>query len=90
MPIHVADRLQNSVSTARRLGYLVRFEPLGGAGTSWCEISGRIHLFIDLHQSTSEQSEAVDEILRQSSARSLDGAKSNIAAKKRSPVGLTS
>lgn len=65
MNAYVADRLRASVAAARRLGFFVRFEPLGGVGTSWCEIAGRVHLFVDLHQSTSEQAEAVEDILRQ-------------------------
>lgn len=60
----VVERLNQSVARARRLGFTVRMEPMGGAGTDWCEIAGRVHLFIDLQQSTSEQCEAVTEILQ--------------------------
>ena len=63
LTLNIADRCRQLVALAKRAGYAVRFEPLGG-GTDWCEIAGRIHLFIDLQESTTEQVAAIDAILQ--------------------------
>lgn len=63
--LNQVERLKQAIARAKRVGYAVRFEPLGGRGTTWCEIAGRIHLFVDLSQTASEQLGDVESILDQ-------------------------
>lgn len=48
---------------ARNHGFEIRGEPLGGEGSTWCEIRGRRILFLDLSQPAAEQAIAIQEIL---------------------------
>ncbi|MEM9827443.1 MAG: hypothetical protein AAF958_12680 [Planctomycetota bacterium] len=59
----VLDRRRDVLSRAKRMGYTIRFEPIGG-GSRWCEIAGRIHLFVDLTETASQQIASVTEILQ--------------------------
>jgi hypothetical protein len=60
---NIVDRLKIALHRAKQIGYAVRMEPLGGRGTTWCEINGRVYLFVDLSQSASEQLTDVESIL---------------------------
>lgn len=60
---NILQRLQAALTRARRAGYHVRLEPLGGVGAASCEIDGRIHLFVDLSQTADEQLSGVETIL---------------------------
>lgn len=59
----ITERLRRVLKTAQRRGYAIRFESLEGLGTNWCEIAGRITLFVDSSQTAAEQHAAVKEIL---------------------------
>ncbi|MGE0608561.1 MAG: hypothetical protein AB7O62_15805 [Pirellulales bacterium] len=61
--MHTADLLELAVATVEKLGYLVRWEWLGGSGGGGCELRGRKCLFIDLAQDPAEQLACVLEVL---------------------------
>jgi len=46
--MHTVELLEQAVDLARRMGYLVRQEWLGGIGGGGCELGGRKVIFIDL------------------------------------------
>lgn len=54
------DQLNQSLKKARKLGYQVRTEWLGGSAAGWCEIGGKKLLFVDLSLSVDEQLEQVE------------------------------
>ncbi|QDS89994.1 hypothetical protein [Rosistilla ulvae] len=54
------DRLGKAIATAKRLGFVVRSEWLGGSATGWCELGGKRILFVDLSLSVHEQLEQVE------------------------------
>ncbi|MEZ6088536.1 MAG: hypothetical protein R3C05_11025 [Pirellulaceae bacterium] len=58
------QRLQQAITEAKRLGFLVRSEWLGGAAEGWCEIGGRRVLFVDLSLSVHEQLDQVESAIR--------------------------
>jgi hypothetical protein len=62
--MHTAEALEEAVTAARRLGFNVRLDWLGGSGGGDCEIRGEKWLFVDLALSTSEQLDQVLEALR--------------------------
>lgn len=62
---NVLQRLQRMAKIARNHGFEIRGEPLGGAGSTWCEIRGRRILFLDVSQPAAEQSIAIAEILEE-------------------------
>ncbi|MCA9103512.1 MAG: hypothetical protein R3C10_24215 [Pirellulales bacterium] len=61
--MQTVERLDQLVRLARRLGYTVRQEWLGGNGGGVCELRGKKHLFLDLANSASEQLDTVVEVL---------------------------
>ncbi|EMI45848.1 MULTISPECIES: hypothetical protein [Pirellulaceae] len=65
---NVLQRLQRMTRIARQFGFEIRGEPLGGAGSTWCEIRGRRILFLDLSQPAAEQAIAIREILDETAA----------------------
>jgi hypothetical protein len=62
--MHTVELLQEAVDTARRLGYEVRQDWLGGDGGGHCIVRGRKWLLLDVAQSADEQLEVVAEALR--------------------------
>ena len=70
-PPHVVARLRLTLALAARQGFVVRREPTGG-GTTWCEIRGRRHLFVDATQTAPIQHAEVERILAESN-RSATG-----------------
>ncbi len=62
---NVLQRLNRMAKIARNHGFEIRGEPLGGAGSTWCEIRGRRILFLDLSQPAVEQALAISEILEE-------------------------
>lgn len=60
---NVLERLKRMAKIARNHGFEIRGEPLGGEGSTWCEIRGRRILFLDLSQPAAEQAIAIQEIL---------------------------
>jgi len=62
--MHTVELLQEAVEAARRLGYEVRQDWLGGDGGGHCIVRGRKWLLLDVAQSADEQLEVVGEALR--------------------------
>jgi len=62
--MHTVELLEQSLETAKELGFEVRHEWLGGGGGGACEIGGRKCLFIDLSLNAIEQLEQVSDALR--------------------------
>jgi hypothetical protein len=59
--------LQEALDTARRLGYEVRQDWLGGDGGGHCLVRGRKWLLLDVAQSADEQLDVVADALRSES-----------------------
>ncbi|MCI0335564.1 MAG: hypothetical protein L0228_20340 [Planctomycetes bacterium] len=62
--MHTVELLQEALETARRLGYEVRQDWLGGNGGGHCIVRGRKWLLLDVAQSADEQLDVVTEALR--------------------------
>jgi hypothetical protein len=62
--MHTVELLNEAVDTARRLGYEVRQDWLGGNGGGHCLVRGRKWLLLDVAQTADEQLEVVADALR--------------------------
>jgi hypothetical protein len=62
--MHTVAMLNEALDTARRLGYEVRQDWLGGDGGGHCLVRGRKWLLLDVAQSADEQLDIVAEALR--------------------------
>jgi len=62
--MHTVELLQEALLAARRLGYEVRHDWLGGNGGGHCLVRGRKWLLLDVAQSADEQLDVVAEALR--------------------------
>jgi hypothetical protein len=62
--MHTVELLQEAVEAAKRLGYEVRQDWLGGDGGGHCLVRGRKWLLLDLAQSADEQLDVVADALR--------------------------
>jgi hypothetical protein len=62
--MHTVELLQEALETARRLGYEIRQDWLGGDGGGHCLVRGRRLLLLDVAQSPDEQLDVVIEALR--------------------------
>lgn len=60
---HIVARLHDWLRRAHHAGYTIRREATGG-GTVWCQIRGKMVLFVDTQQTAAEQMVAVQAILR--------------------------
>jgi hypothetical protein len=65
--MHTVEMLQEALDTARRLGYEVRQDWLGGNGGGHCLVRGRKWLLLDVAQSADEQLDVVADALRDES-----------------------
>jgi hypothetical protein len=70
LKMHTVEMLREAVDTARRLGYEVRQDWLGGNGGGHCLVRGRKWLLLDVAQTADEQLEIVSEALRGESGAS--------------------
>ena len=71
--MHTVELLHEALETARRLGYDVRQDWLGGDGGGHCIVRGRRMLLLDIAQSPEEQLEVVTDALRgDSNVRALE------------------
>lgn len=61
--MHTLDKLEQAIVAARRLGYRIRYECLGGVAGGPCEIGGTRWIFIDLALSAVEQLDQVQQAL---------------------------
>jgi hypothetical protein len=62
--MHTVELLQEALDAARRLGYEVRQDWLGGNGGGHCLVRGRKWLLLDVAQSADEQLDVVADALR--------------------------
>jgi len=62
--MHTVELLNEAVDTARRLGYEVRQDWLGGNGGGHCLVRGRKWLLLDMAQTADEQLHVVADALR--------------------------
>jgi hypothetical protein len=62
--MHTVELLQEALDTARRMGYEVRQDWLGGNGGGHCLVRGRKWILLDVAQSADEQLDVVVEALR--------------------------
>jgi hypothetical protein len=62
--MHKVELLNEAVGAARRLGYEVRQDWLGGNGGGHCIVRGRKWLLLDVAQTVDEQLHVVSEALR--------------------------
>jgi hypothetical protein len=62
--MHTAELLKEAVEAARKLGFDVRQDWLGGNGGGHCLVRGRKLILLDIAQSTEEQLTVVIEALR--------------------------
>ena len=62
--MHTVELLQEALEAARRLGYDVRQDWLGGDGGGHCLVRGRRLLLLDVAQTPHEQLEVVADALR--------------------------
>jgi hypothetical protein len=62
--MHTVELLREALESARRLGYEVRQDWLGGNGGGHCLVRGRKWLLLDVAQSPAEQLDVVAEALR--------------------------
>jgi hypothetical protein len=69
-PRHTVERLESALDVARRMGYGVREEWLGGSGGGACTLKGRKWLFLDLAQPPEEQLAVVEAAINQAARES--------------------
>jgi hypothetical protein len=69
--MHTVELLDEALAAAKRLGYRLRQEWLGGAGGGACEIAGQKWLFIDLSLGPAEQLDTLAAALREETAADL-------------------
>ena len=62
--MHTVELLQVALETARRLGYEVRQDWLGGNGGGHCLVRGRKWILLDVAQTADEQLDVVVDALR--------------------------
>jgi hypothetical protein len=62
--MHTVELLGEALQAARKLGYEVRQDWLGGDGGGHCLVRGRKWLLLDVAQTADEQLEVVAEALR--------------------------
>jgi hypothetical protein len=62
--MHTVQLLNEALDAARRLGYDVRQDWLGGNGGGHCLVRGRRMLILDVAQSSDEQLDIVADALR--------------------------
>ncbi len=62
--MHTVAMLNEALDTARRLGYEIRQDWLGGDGGGHCLVRGRKWLLLDVAQSADEQLDVVADALR--------------------------
>ena len=66
--MHTVELLEEAMEAAKRLGFHVRQEWLGGSTGGGCEIRGKKLIFVDLALSPTEQFGQVADAIRQDAA----------------------
>jgi hypothetical protein len=77
--MHTVELLNEAVDTARRLGYEVRQDWLGGNGGGHCVVRGRKWILLDMAQSADEQLEIMTEALRDEAGAKLAATSAELA-----------
>jgi hypothetical protein len=62
--MHTVELLEEALNVARRMGFEVRQDWLGGNGGGHCLVRGRKWLLLDVAQSAGEQLDVVADALR--------------------------
>jgi hypothetical protein len=62
--MHTVELLQEALEAARRLGYEIRQDWLGGNGGGHCLVRGRKWILLDLAQTADEQLNVLADALR--------------------------
>jgi hypothetical protein len=62
--MHTVELLEEAIALAKRLGYGIREEWLGGSGGGGCEIKGRKWIFLDMALPLLDQLDTVLDTLR--------------------------
>lgn len=57
--MHTVEAFEQAVASAKRLGFGIRMEWLGGSGGGDCEIRGKRWIFVDLALNAEEQLDQV-------------------------------
>ena len=57
--MHTVEAFEQAIAAAKRLGFEIRMEWLGGSGGGDCEIRGKRWLFVDLALNADEQLDQV-------------------------------
>ncbi|MGI6416453.1 MAG: hypothetical protein ACOX1P_12355 [Thermoguttaceae bacterium] len=68
--MHTVELLKEAAALARRAGYRIRQEYLGGALGGGCEYGGQKWIFLDISLGPSDQLEQIANALRQDPAAS--------------------
>lgn len=79
--MHTVDLLREAVEAARRIGYEVRQDWLGGDGGGHCIVRGRKWLLLDLAGSADEQLSVVAQALRDEAGASHITASPELASR---------
>jgi hypothetical protein len=82
--MHTVELLQEALDVARRLGYEVRQDWLGGDGGGHCLVRGRKWLLLDVAQTADEQLEIVADALRGESGVAKEVGSQELAERLRS------
>ncbi len=70
--MHTVEAMDDAIAAARRLGFHIRFEYLGGSGGGDCEIRGKKWIFVDLAVNPAEQlAQVLEAIQREADAHVL-------------------
>jgi hypothetical protein len=62
-PLNIVSQIDDLIQQARRAGFEIRYEYLGGRGGGVCEFGGKRWLFVDLALSTEESWEVLRQAL---------------------------
>ncbi len=60
---NIVQRLRQRLSEARRAGFRIRTEWMGGEHSGWCEFGGARWIFVDLSQPLVEQLAQLEAVL---------------------------
>ena len=69
--MHTVEMLEQAIATARRLGFRIRMEWLGGSGGGDCEIKGQRWIFLDLALTAGEQLDVLLDAIEREAAASV-------------------
>ena len=62
--MRTVEKLEALTARAERMGYGIRYEPLGGLGGGVCQFGGKQWLFLDLNLTVTERLDLITESLQ--------------------------